>query len=57
MQTLLCGLRDDVRTACPYWPRPVSAMVTKTYSMMSARRATTDIKDAADEGNITRASS
>jgi transposase len=62
-QKLLHSLCDDVQTPAHTGrgPKPIPlsdvvfAMVMKTYSMMSARRATTDIEAAAEEGNMTRA--
>lgn len=63
VQALLRGLCDGVQTPAHAGrgPKPIPlsdvlfAMTMKTYSMMSARRATTDIEASADAGNMTRA--
>jgi transposase len=63
VQALLRGLCDGVQTPAHAGrgPKPIPlsdvlfAMTMKTYSMMSARRATTDIEASAEAGNMTRA--
>jgi transposase len=63
VQALLRGLCDGLKTpAHPgRGPKPIPlsdvvfAMVAKTYSLMSARRATTDIEASAEAGNMSRA--
>ena len=63
VQKLLRGLCDGLQTpAHPgRGPKPIPmsdavyAMVLKVYTTMSARRASTDIKDSAESGNMTRA--
>jgi transposase len=62
VQTLLRGLCGDVQTPAHTGrgPKPIPlsdvvfAMTMKTYSMMSARRATGDIEASAEAGNMTR---
>ncbi len=62
VQALLRGLCDGIQTpAHPgRGPKPIPmsdavyAMVLKVYTTMSARRASTDIKDSAEAGNMTR---
>ena len=63
VQTLLRGLCDGVETPAHAGrgPKPIPlsdvvfAMAMKCYTLMSARRASTDIKNAAETGNMTRA--
>jgi transposase len=63
VQALLRGLCDGVATPAHAGrgPKPIQlsdvvfAMTMKTYGMMSARRATTDIEASAEAGNMTRA--
>lgn len=63
VQALLRGLCDGVKTPehKGRGPKPIPlsdvvfSMVLKTYSLMSARRASTDISDSAEAGNMTRA--
>jgi transposase len=63
VQALLRGLCDGVHTPAHdgRGPKPIPlsdvlfAMTMKTYSMMSARRATTDIEASAEAGNMSRA--
>ena len=63
VQQLLRGLCEGVATPAHTGrgPKPIPlsdvvfAMTMKTYSLMSARRATTDIEAAAEEGSMTRA--
>ena len=62
VQQLLRGLCDRVQTPAHTGrgPKPIPlsdvifAMALKTYTLMSARRASTDIKDSAEAGNMTR---
>jgi transposase len=62
VQSLLRGLCDGIATpAHPgRGPKPIPmsdavyAMVLKVYTTMSARRASTDIKDATEAGNMSR---
>ena len=63
VQALLRGLCDTVQTPehAGRGPKPIPlsdvvfAMTMKAYVGMSARRASTDIKDSAEAGNMTRA--
>jgi len=63
VQSLLRGLCDSVQTPAHAGrgPKPIPlsdvvfAMAMKCYTLMSARRASTDIKDSAEAGNMTRA--
>lgn len=63
VQALLRGLCDGLQTPAHNGrgPKPIPlsdvifAMTMKTYGLMSARRATTDIEASAESGNMTRA--
>ena len=62
VQALLRGLCDGIQTPAHAGrgPKPIPlsdvvfAMVTKTYVGMSARRASTDVKECAEAGHMTR---
>jgi len=62
VQALLRGLCDGVQTPAHTGrgPKPIPlsdmvfAMTMKTYSLMSARRSTTDIEASAEAGNLSR---